>query len=676
LRSSLLVLLTAVLAAALSPGGVYGQVTVSLLDHEFFVEFDQPKNAVTSFDFTTSLRLINPTNITETVTGIEAKVLDIPGLSASVSSTTVTIGKEGGKRIDVIFHASPEMAEGVHLGSLQIQSADAKAENIIPISVRISHPPPTLTGVWDEADWGTVRAGTVFTRTVEVRETMGYKAAQGVRLLISAFGPVTLTFDSHVGDLSPFASKRVEVTVSIPERGLTPGRYNIETSFAADTAFAANVTSAVYEIAVPEMKLDKTHLDFGKITFEAGKDSATETLILQETGGFTPLEDLSLSLIDGEEGWITIPQKEYVPPGSSVTLPFSVFLPPDASLGEKHWRVAVSSAHGGTQFLDVSVIVYFPGINDALDFLKGEEPVEGFNASEVLINNTILLLEEARGITDVGTISSIMSLYSGGRTFLASLREVYGGGERDWIEQADIVVRARLALDRMEIGEQNLADPDLRALAEEIVTSAEGAWASLSQEVLEGLLEEVEVQRERNHRKTVQYYRRISRIYALTDEEKAAEFGREAAVAQKAYEEAVSTATGLKMEAEREILKAREGTFSLDTTYLVWNPFAYEFVSQRYERSLEKYREAESLFRQAGEEEESDFLSTVIAELEAQRRILTLGFGLYGLLLASLVLWMIGRVVLGIYYFQEDEKFLRLGEITLKEEEKAGVPGR
>ncbi len=330
MRSEVALVLLIVLAAL--PLAEAVEVDVTLTDHDIYIVFDKPKGSVESFDYNTTLRIINPKNTTESINGLTATT-NINGVTTSLSTTFLAVAGGSGERVDLIFHVSSNLSEGTSQGWLKVTSADAKADNLLPITVNVKHPPATLNATWDVASWGKMKAGSNFARKLTVKEVMGYKSAGDVSVLITAFGPAIMAFSGRLGDISPFGTKEVAVDVGIPARFLRPGVYTVKTAFNTTSPVALSVTEASYEIPTPVVALDKTALDFGGVTFETGKDTAQALLAVSETGGFTPVEGIKVVLVTGEEGWISFPQQEYVPAGGAVSYPFRLFLPPTPAWG-------------------------------------------------------------------------------------------------------------------------------------------------------------------------------------------------------------------------------------------------------------------------------------------------------------------------------------------------------
>ncbi|MBI4344575.1 MAG: hypothetical protein HY555_03205 [Euryarchaeota archaeon] len=668
MRSEILFVL--LIAFAALPVVEAAEVDVTLTDHDIFVTFDKPKGSVESFDYNTTLRIINPKNVTESINGLTATT-NINGITTSLSTTFLAVGGGSGERVDLIFHISSNLSEGFYEGWLKVTSADAKADNLLPITVNVKHPPATLNATWDVAAWGKVKAGSSFARKVTVKEVMGYKSAGNVSVLITAFGPAILAFSGRLGDISPFGTKEVAVNVEVPARFLRPGVYTVKTAFDTTSPAALSITEASYEIPTPVVSLDKTTLDFGKVTFETGKDTAQAFLAVSETGGFTPVEGIKVVLVTGEEGWISFPQQEYVPAGGSVSYPFRLFLPPDASLGEKRFRLSVSAEYAGTNFVEAGVLVYFPGVDDAIKFLKNATPVENLTASAAVINSSVALLENARGITELRKISNVMAVYSGSRTLFSNLQGALTVKTPDRLFEADAAIRAREALNRMKIGDQNLADPILKVHSSEAVKAAEAMWGSFSLGLLNDLVGLAEGERETNYRAAVNHYKRIKQLYAsMGDAKRAEEFSKRQKEMEGRYEEAVIKATNAKLEGEEELSSARQQAWAFRGSYFVLNPFSYEFVAANYDSAVRKFAEAEALFKNAGEENEADLLLTRGGDLKAQRTAIHRAFLAYASLLAFFSLWLVGRVTLGLYRFREDEVSIQLGELVMEKVDK------
>lgn len=634
-------------------------------------QFDKPRGSVDFFEVNETLTLYNYDNeTTATITGLSVTLSDIPGVSAAVSQSSLTVPPLQGREVNIIFRANSSLREGTYAGSIMVSAQSGVTGRSFGINVKIIHPPATINAAWKQ-EWGNLKAGSSFTKVLVVEEVMGYKAAENVSVWISQVGPASLSYTPFLGDFPPFGRKDMEVQVSVPERGLKPGSYPLTILFSSPSNISTSFENVSYVIPTPQMVLSNTTIDLGKVTFEAGKDSAEKTLLIQEIGGYTPIEGLKITLVSGEVGWITYPEESYIPPGGTGKYTFKVFLPQDGTLGEKTWRYSLTTDYAGNKELLVKVLVYFPGVEEALSYLRGVEEIAEYPKSRDIITSSSNLLEKSKGIVDTRKIVSVMSIYSGTRSFLNDIRDAVKNHRVNKLAAAgDHIVRAHRSLTKIKVGEENLKDEELRRLIRNGVTSAEEVWKKAAEDVLESLEEEVATARKSNYKLAALYYKRISQIYALKEEqEKAEEYSALQREMEQRYSRYISQAAENRAYADREKEKALEKTFRIRDASFVINPLSYDAVSEGLENAIAGYEEAEELYRVAGETPEADLLVDKISELREQRDAIKTYFLVYGLFLTGLFVGFLIRVSLALQRYRLDEEDGTLGNIVMKSEE-------
>ncbi len=659
------------------PGLAAAGVSPSFPSGEVYFEFNEPKGSVQTFDVEKTLILTNPGNESVTFSGLTVAVEGVSGVTVTPEPTTSSAAPGLDEKVTLTFHADSSMAEGEYSGTLEVSGTEV-VERSISITIEIDYPPPTINATWDPAILESLKAGSKLSYTLIVSEVLGYASAEDVNVSIYDIGPAeNIAYSGSLGDFDPLTSKEIEVNFSIPERNLKPGEYSISPFITSSSTIRANAKELNYLIPVPEMEINGStkrtiKIDFGKITFETGKDTGKVTLIINETGGYTPIETLSVSLVNGEDGWITYSEVDYIPAGKSESYDFDIFLPPDASLGLKSWDFKLSTSYAGSKDIHAVVIVSFPGTDEAIASLKNTSIVTNSTEERNLIRDTISLLETSKDKTQLRKIAMVMSVYSGTHTFLKNLGTVAGSREES-VEAGDAIIRAKAALNKIEIGDQNLKDAELKRYSSKVVSSAGQIWNSEAENILNSLEEGAENKKDSNYKLTALYYDRISKIYALFDEpQNAMKYSEKQGDIEKLYHNSLLEAGGLTRDADSKLDSARKRTFSPGKdTYIVLNPFSYDFVSGAYNDAVDKYEKAEALYRKAGEESDADLLKDELEEITRQKNNIYRTFIVYGSFLGLIFLWFIARVVWGIQHYSQDEMDGRWGDVITGEKAEA-----
>ncbi len=663
------------LVVAMLQGTVYAQVSVHLEGYfnEFYFTFNKPRGSIPFYNQTREIIFSNSGNESVTVSNIAASISDIPGFTVSLDKNVLTIRAEDDATLKAVFRASPDMAEGTYKGKITVTGTGVNFEE--PIQVQITWPDPALNATWDVVDWGSIKAGSNLTRKLIINETMGYKPVSNVELTLVEFGPANLSYAKNLGAIASRGSNIVSVEINTPTRGLTPARYLVSPSILANNTASINVSDAFYEIPPPVLQLDKDFLSFGNITFEPGKDTATQRITISEIRGYTPIEGLNISMMSGESGWIDFPEIDYISPGSSVPITFSLRLPPEASLGVKEWRYLMSTRYAGRNTIIADARVYFPGVEDAirdLDFVYSALNATGLlnetGLEKLLLDNTRLLLENARGETELRDITMVMSVYSGARSLAILMDEFKGVKDKDLERAGALVVLANNALKRIRIGNENLDKQQLKKYSEICSKSGDAIWHTNAESIVEIISAQAEGNKESNYRVATLYYKRGAEIYALLNDAKAVEYDAQRKRMEELYRESLISAVNLRLEGDGDLEKAQSKMTKLLDFYFVMNPFSYDEVSKTYSTALGKYGKAMELFDVAGEKDDAELLSMEIGRIRQEERIFKNAFMLYGLFWAALFVWFTARVSLGLQYFRQDEDDTHLGEVVLSKE--------
>jgi hypothetical protein len=646
-----------------------GNIYIPAASQYVYFEFDQPKGPDVTFDEVRSVTIYNyDENNSLSVSGFSASVSGLSGLEVGVEKTDFGIGAASSIKIDLTFTIPASTAEGKHYATLELSGTGVTTEKE-NITIEVKHPPATLEATWDEADWGNLKAGSTFTRTLKILEVMGYKDAENVSLVIDSKGPAKLNYSGTIGNISASTLKSVEVEVSVPERGLTPGDYDVSPIITTGGSSAITPFGASYTIPYPVMELESTTIDFGQITFETGKDYSHRTLVVKETGGFTPIEDLSITLYDGEKGWITYTSQDYIPAGGSEEFTFVVYLPQDASLGKRYWDYLIDAPYVDEDEFEAVVQVYFPGIDEAVSYLEGRSPVEGYPETGTLIGETLDLLKVGRDKTEIKKIAMVMSIYGGTRSFLNLLEDASSAiGSGDLSRGGDLIIRGYDSINKIKIGNSNIYDADLKLYSSSIETISLETWKNGAGDILEILEEKARESEETDYKSAALYYKRISTIYSLLgDSDSSKEYDSKRLDMEEKYTRTIEEAAALQIDADSSILSANAMLYAFQDVFLVLNPFNYERVSALYSSAIEGYARAGEKYRLAGEEREADVSREYSEELAKRKQHISLLFGIYGLFWTLLFVWLVARISLGLQRFRQDELDGLIGDVAVRQ---------
>ena len=649
---------------------VAAQVEAGFIYTDVDFYFNAPRDQVDRFEVNLTLMLYNFNNQSAALVSDLKAELDGEaaqrGVTVSLEKSYVRVEPEDSAYVRITFMAPSSMAEGSYDAELTVTGnytyvgggGSHLLLNQFYISVNVEHPPPTLSAVWDLADWGRLRAGQSFERTLTVREVFGYAAAENISVYLSITGPAELNYTPLLGEVPAGGSRRLSVAVRVPERNLKPGDYSVVPRFVKPSDVdVAQLQSANYTIPEPVMAVSTTALDFGKITFEAGRDTSTRSISVNETGGYTPIEGLEVILEKGEEGWISVSGADYVPPGGSISLNFSLALPPDASLGKKSWVFVLKGGYAGSLRLEASATVYFPGLEDAERRLQALEEPE---YTQVLASLR-QLISASKEVTELREIAMVMAVYSGVVAFVESFS---GLEEQPLEEKVDVLLLTRSSLSRAKTGAASLQDGELRSLAIPAVEALEAVWEQQAGAVVAAL--EERLKEERDYRSAALDSRRLSTLYSLLgDAQKAESYSSKQEQLERAYYDALRKAAELLRRSEEEVSQAKMLTLNLKEASFVLNPFHYEEVVSRYERAISLAEEAIGELEKAGEVEEAQLVASRVEELSMAKRGIERSFTAYLGLLTAAFLWFVARVTLGMLRWMRDSEILAEGDVVL-----------
>lgn len=648
---------------------LFADVTTTFADPSITFEFDKPKGTVTSFDVNRSIVFYNfdpdsPPSFS--ISNLQATITGISDLTATFAQDSESIAANSSEGINLIFTASSGMAEGIYTGSVEVTGTGVTTRSFTNLIVQVKYPPATLQTEWEGgSDWGNLKAGDVINKTLKVSEVMGYSDAQNVSLIIEKSGPISISYTGDIGELLPSTLSNVNLEVRIPEKGLIPAIYSIHPKITADEGTTITTQDASYTLPQPGMVIDTTIIDFGQITFETDKDYAHRTIEVKETGGYTPIEGFDIELTDGPEEWITYTSEDYIPPGSSTSLVFTIHLPQEASLGEKSWNYKFDTFYAGDQIISARTMVYYPGIEDALVFFEEMDTIDNYPDSGTVIKETLDLLEKGKEKTEIKKIAMVMSIYGGARSLLNHVETAATNmGLGDLTKAGDAVISGYDSLNKILIGNTNIEDAELKLHSGTTETAAISLWTSAARDVLGSL--EGALAGDPDYKTMAFYYKRLSKIHSLLgDEEASAIFKTKQEDVEKTYTETLSQASSLKTESDMTIRQAQNLMYGLEDTYIVLNPLNYDRVSLLYTEAIQKELEASELYKKAGEGRDANLLKEHVNYLEDQKGAIDIMFTTYGLAWTLVFIWVITRISLGLQRFRQDSINGLMGDVVV-----------
>jgi len=637
------------------------------------VLYKEPKDSGKTYDFKRTLTIYNKGDELAYLTSMTGSTTGLGGTNVVVDPNYVGIPPNQSRSVDVIFQVPLTLEEGRNQGTVDISASSGVVAEDIPLEIVITYPEPRIVTEWeyDEAirDFKVI-AGASYVNYLYVSEYYGYKSTSGVNLTIVREGPANVSYGGELGNISAGTTRIVRVNVTIPGKGLVPGEYEIIPNVRAEGTFSKDMKNGKYIIPDPVLSVNTTKIDFGRLTFEAGKDSANASVEIMEAGGYTPIEGLEISVTSGEVGWLSYPRHDYISPNGSARYDFLVFLPVDASLGQKEWILDVSAPYVTSEKILARTIVYFPGIDAAIEELQNLSisEIEDVNSSSSLVDNTIKLLRETRGKVEIREVAMSMSIYSGTKTLLTKLDASSSAIKRgELVEAGEGVIRAKSSLNKIKVGDENLEDETLKRYSSVAVGSAESLWSNMAREV-RGILEakgaEVE---DTNYRNSALYYKQVSELYSLEKRSSEAElYAGKQKMLEERYSNALDTAMNRKFEADKQLNSARDGMLEILGGYLILNPLNYDYVSESYKYAAAEYAAAAELYTKAGEIKNRETIDGEFDSIKREWRNVYLTFIIYGAFLVLLTLMFIARVSLGIQRYNDDEKSEHIGEIFVQ----------
>ncbi len=557
--------------------------------------------------------------------------------------------------------------EGPYFGSVAFSSQGSFAAESVNITVH--WPGPKLSVQLNQI--GNVRSGTTITWYADISEALGYRAANGVNCSVWFSDKNQAPQESALGKIEPFGKARCAFSMAFPERKAAIGNYTawvrVESYGAGGGTFSTN-----YTIPIPYMAIIPSELDLGRLTFDSGSDDSVATLSVLENGGYTPLEGIKFRLVEGDGGWVSLPDCSYAPPGGRENCTFRVTLNENASIGVKSWSFGVSSDYTKEIIFRAHAEIYFIGIDDAILQLQGMSNfsvVRSYNQAETLRVNGITMLEGLRGGNNsIQEISSVIAVHGGAVSLLSQMEGAQASSDRgDDMGAGRSLLSARMALERISSSFTSAkAGAQLEKAMEDVYVAAGGFWSASSAPLLARLELEAASDESSNYRSSAELYVLLSRIYAQSDQDKSALLASRASVMEQKYEQSVENAGEAKLRANSSLSTARSGTALIGGARIILNPISHEGVAQEYKQALTSYDEAIQQYRNAGQQGELNRLLSEEKSAEAEYTFMETAFSVGSVAASILLIIVIMRSITGMQRYREDEDDVETGGVMVR----------
>jgi len=613
------------------------------------VLFDKPKSQADFFSESYSVLVINTENssITLNATGINCS-----GIIASMSP--VTISGYSNATISIDFDIPSSLNESKYQCKVKIFETAGKVIDILTATITVVYPPPQLQVRWDN-DIKKVKAGEKYTRNVVVEEIMGYKPAKLVTVEIKPLegDPLYVNVNPsqiYFQKINPGATETKEITIEVPERNLVPGNYSLNTrAKAANNRPEDNLDYLIlYEIPYPVMKI-YGNLDFESLTFSEEKKSNEKSLVIQEIGGYTPIEGITIEKISGEEGWITLPAIDYVRANSSENFTFKISLPEDAELGKREWKFKIRTSYAGSSEFSTSALVYFPEIDKAIEDAKNMPKTE-------LSENLILLLEEARTSTEkqnLKNLAGIMYVYSASKTLLSEISAMKN--TEDIGEKLSHISTSKRSINKIETVKKLINTGNGQVYATKILDYARNTEKNEIDAEVENIRKEMEIYKENDYKRCAVLSKKISEIYGKEIPEQK--------ICEEKYIQAITDAAKLKDDEEKVRTAIDENTYGIGTGRVLLNPFAYDYVITKYGEGEKIYENLTEIYNVSGETGEAKIYEKKLDDLKAEKGIVSAFFMVYGFIVILILTGIVVRIFIGWTQYKRDEEEKTLGDV-------------
>ncbi len=600
---------------------------------------------------------------------VSASARPPPGISMKVEKFTL-FGLDS-YNVPVIITVPDSAGDGSYSGSVAFYAGGSTATETVNVTVH--WPGPRLELV--AKNLGNLKSGTNASTYVELKEALGYRAAQNVSCTVDFQDKAQPQQKDFLGTIQPFGSGRCKFSVMLPDKDVSIGDYSVYVGVESANA-GRHLATVNYTVPAPYMLLaPKELLPLGKVTFEPGKDISYSLLTVIENGGFTPLEDIRFRLIEGEGDWVTLPDCDYAPPGGRANCTFRVMLSENANIGVKEWTIGVSAKNVSEIRLIARADVYFIGIEDALAELEkasNYSVTKKYTQAEMLKTETSGMLESIRGgKTGIQETAIVMSVHGGATSLLAQMEAAHNQfSDGDILEGGRSLLGAQMALERVSSSLRSAKVNDTTLLSRMGAVYSAGAdfWGVASVGMLEKIESEADASENQNinYMKAAEYYSLLASLYRQNNTERSAEFSRKEIRMSTAYSDSIEKAGALKGNADRLFGLAREGTMQVGSLRLILNPFKYRETIDDYNRSLSDYEAAAGLFGSAGQQNELNQLLPKIRAVEGEFSFADFAFKAGTVMLSVLLAIGIMRVSVGMQRYREDEDDMETGDVMVR----------
>lgn len=592
------------------------------------------------------------------------------GFLSGISARVEPFAIHALESIDVLVPMTVQdsTAEGAYSGGIAF-SAEGKSITA-KVNVSVRWPGPRLE--IEKKALGNLKSGTNLTTYLNIKETLGYRKADGVFCSVSFDDGRQAAKTYPLGSINPFGSTRCPVSLVLPGNDVLIGNYSVyvkvNSSNAGQQTLATN-----YTIPAPYLLLAPKSLNLGKLTFESGKDLASTTLTVIENGGFTPIEELSFELIEGEKGWVVLPKCGPVPPGEKVECTFKVMLGENASIGTRGWKIKVKSRYTPEIVFDARTEVYFIGVEDAilsLEAASNYSVMTRFGQAETLKTSAVVLLRgAAEGDMGMADTATVMSITGGVASLMGQMEKAYVEDETgDTLSSARSLLGARMALERIS-SSYRTAKVNRSALLGEMGTvysASADFWTSASDGLLRDLEAKAAENEKTNYLMAAEYYYLLGMIYKQSDSVKSDGFSQKSGEMEKLYKDSVERAGAIKNNADKLLAEAREGTTFVGSFRLVLNPLAYRASVGNYKLALEDYEASVQLYKIAGQQNELSMLRPKLEAVQREYELIERAFVAGSVALAILSVIVIMRVTVGMQQYREDEDDIEMGGVMVR----------
>jgi len=631
---------------------------ISVSPTEFTLEilFDKPKSLTPSFSDSYSVLVVNNENFSIT---LNATDINCSGITASMDP--VTISAHSNETISIDFDVPSSLNEGKYTCNVKIfKVGESSTLATLKATIIVKHPPPQLQ-VTLEKDIRKVKAGETYKNNIIITEIMGYKPArlvsinikpleEGEKVYLHIVDEKNLAPPFYFQTINPGSTVTKPITIYVADRNLVPGNYTLNIKAkAANNRPEDNMDYLIYyEIPYPIMKISGD-LNFDALTFSEGKNKDEKSLIVEEIGGYTPIEGISIEKISGDDGWITLPFIDYVKPNSSENFTFKISLPGDAQLGKREWKFKIRTLYAGNKEFSASTLVYFPSIDESI------EKVRNMPKNEIS-ENLMLMLENAKTLTEKENLKDLagtMYIYSACNVLFS---EIYSmKNTNDVGEKLFHILNIKRSIAKIEIAKKMISANELEDRASKILESVKKMENEEIDKEVENIRKSIKDYEENDYKRCAILSKKIGEIYGNSIPEQK--------ICEEKYKIAIENASKLKEEEEKITGIINENTYKLGTKRILINPFVYDPIIKDYEICEKIYENLIKIYSVAGEEVEAKIYEKKLSDLKAEKNTIIAFFMIYGLTVILILISVVVRIFIGFAQYKKDEEEKKLGDV-------------